>query len=272
MTQVNPVLKCLMNHRSIRKFKPDPVSEETIETILRAGTRAATAGSIQPYAFIVIDEPKLLKKISYIDGPLAIVVAVDQYRIKRYYELNNAPFYNDQAINLMISYWDATIALQNVVVAAESLGLGTVYIGMILSMNLQETLGVPEYVFPAGVITLGYPDEEPGLRPRLPLEAVVHHNGYQIPTDEQITAWYREGDEAWQHRFENESTDEQQAKLSKRGVTNRAQNWTIGHYTEEFTRKQSKGVMDNIRRAGFRLSQEQEPEGREESLFSNPIV
>ncbi len=257
MTPTNPVLDCLMNHRSIRKFKPDPVPEEVIDTILRAGTRAATAGSIQPYAFIVIDEPALLKKISYIEGPLAIVAVVDQYRVKRYYELNDAPFYNDQAINLMISYWDATISLQNVVVAAESVGLGTVYIGMILSMDLQQTLGVPEHIVPAGLVTLGYPDEEPELRPRLPLEAVVHRNRYQIPSDEDIAAWYHEGDKAWKHRFENEWSEEQRAKFIERGVTNRAQNWTIGHYTEEFTRTQSKGVMDNIRRAGFRLQREE---------------
>ncbi|MFC2079561.1 nitroreductase family protein [Candidatus Bipolaricaulota bacterium] len=256
MPQANPVLNCLMNHRSIRKFKPDPVPEETIDTILQAGVRTATAGSIQPYAFIVIDEPALLKKISYIDGPLAIVAVVDQYRVRRYYELNDAPFYNNQAINLMISYWDATIALQNVVVAAESLGLGTVYIGMILSMNLQEVLGVPEHVMPAGLITLGFSDEEAELRPRLPLDAVVHRNGYQIPTDEDIADWYREGDEAWQQRFENEWSEERRTKFIERGVTNRAQHWTIGHYTEEFTRTQSKGVVDNIKRAGFILEEE----------------
>jgi len=253
MTPTNPVLDCLMNHRSIRKFKSDPVPETTIETILRAGTRTATAGSIQPYAFIVIDEPELLKKISYIPAPLAIVAVVDQYRVKRYYELNDAPFYNDQAVNLMISTWDATIALQNVVVAAESMGMGTVYIGMILSMNLQEVLGVPEHVVPAGLIALGMPDEEPPLRPRLPLEAVVHRNGYQVPSDEDIAAWYHEGDAAWMDRFENEWSDEQRAKFVERGITNRAQNWTIGHYTEEFTQKRSEDVMANIRRAGFRL-------------------
>jgi FMN reductase (NADPH) len=257
MMPTNPVLDCLMNHRSIRKFKSDPVPETTIETILRAGTRTATAGSIQPYAFIVIDEPELLKKISYIPAPLAIIAVVDQYRVKRYYELNDAPFYNDQTVNLMISYWDATIALQNVVVAAESVGLGTVYIGMILSMNLQEILDVPDHVVPAGLIALGTPDEEPQLRPRLPLEAVVHRNGYQIPSDEDIASWYHEGDAAWMDRFENEWSEEQRAKFIDRGVTNRAQNWTIGHYTEQFTRAQSKGITDNIRRAGFHLPSEE---------------
>lgn len=256
MTATNPVIDCLMNHRSIRKFKPDPVPEETIETILRAGIRAATAGSIQPYAFIVIDDPEVLKEISYIPGPLAIVAVVDQYRVKRYYEANGAPFYNNQAINLFISYWDATIALQNVVVAAESLGLGTVYIGMVLSLDLQEILGVPEYIVPAGLVTLGYPDEEPELRPRLPLEAVVHRNGYQTPTDEQVAAWYREGDEAWLNRFENEWPEERRQKFIERDITNRAKNWTVGHYTEEFTRRESAGLLANLRKAGFRLTEE----------------
>ena len=254
MSPKNPVLDCLVNHRSVRKFKPEPIPEETIDTILRAGTRAATGGGIQPYAFIVIDDPDVLKKVSYIDGPLAIIAVVDQYRMKRYYESNDAPFYNDQAINLFISTWDATIALHNVVIAAESLGLGGVYIGMILSQNLQETLGVPEHVVPAGLVTLGVPDEEPDLRPRLPLEAVVHRNGYHVPTDEQVAAWYHEGDEAWKDRFENEWDEERRSKFLERGIDNRAKHWTIGHYTEEFTKKESKGLLANLKRAGFRLT------------------
>lgn len=254
MRPANPVLDCLMNHRSVRKFKPDPIPEQTIETILHAGTRAATAGSIQPYAFIVIDDPEVLKKVSYIDGPLAIVAVVDQYRVKRYYEANGAPFYNDQAINLFISCWDATIALHNVVIAAESLGLGGVYIGMILSQNLQESLGAPEYVVPAGLVTLGFPDEEPELRPRLPLEAIVHRNGYRVPSNEEIASWYREGDEAWLRRFEDEWTEERRAEFLERGIDNRAKHWTIGHYTEEFTKRETAGLLAGLERAGFRVT------------------
>jgi len=253
MSPSNPVIDCLMDHRSVRKFKPEPIPEDVIETILRAGTRAATAGGIQPYAFIVLDDPEVLKKVSYIPGPLAIVAVVDQYRVKRYYELNGAPFYNDQAINLFISCWDATIALHNVVIAAESLGLGGVYIGMVLSQDLQESLGVPEYVVPAGLVTLGYPDETPELRPRLPLEAVVHRNRYRVPSDEEIAAWYREGDEAWRRRFETEGSEEQRSKFLARGIDHRAKHWTIGHYTEAFTERESKGLVANLRKAGFRL-------------------
>ncbi len=256
MSPKNPVLDCLVNHRSVRKFKPEPIPEETIDTILRAGTRAATGGGIQPYAFIVIDDPDVLKKVSYIDGPLAIIAVVDQYRMKRYYESNDAPFYNDQAINLFISTWDATIALHNVVIAAESLGLGGVYIGMVLSQDLSESLGVPEYVVPAGLVTLGVPDEEPEPRPRLPLEAVVHRNRYRVPSNEEVASWYREGDEAWLERFENEWDEERRAKSLERGIDNRAKQWTIGHYTEEFTQRESNALLANLKRAGFHLTGE----------------
>ncbi len=119
----NQGINSLLNHRSIRKFKPDPVPDETIDLILQAGTRAASAGNLQAYSFAVVDKPALVKKLGS-SAPIAVVALVDQYRLKRWFELHDAPFCNDRAINLFISYWDAVIALQNVVVAAESLVLG----------------------------------------------------------------------------------------------------------------------------------------------------
>jgi hypothetical protein len=70
-----------------------------------------------------------------------------------------------------------------------------------------------------------------------------------------VRAWYRKGDERWQERFKNEWSEERRKKMIDRGVTSRAQHWTVGHYTEEFTRGESEGVMRNIRKAGFRLSE-----------------
>lgn len=243
----NPVIDCLLNHRSIRKFKPDPVPDDTIELILQAGTRAASAGNLQAYSFVVVDDPAIVKKLGF-SAPIAVVVLVDQYRLKRWFELNDAPFYNDQAINLFISYWDAVIALQNVVVAAESLGLGTVYVGTILSANVQEILGAPEYVFPAGLVFLGYPDEEPPLRPRLPLAAVVHRNEYHIPTDDEICDFYKEKDALW-----NELNPDRKRTLEEKGIKNFAQAITLGHYTPKFIENESKKLIGNIKRAGFRV-------------------
>lgn len=243
----NPVIDCLMNHRSIRKFKPDPIDPETLDLILRAGTRAASAGNLQPYALVVIDNPKKLEKMRF-KAPAAIIALIDQYRLKRWFELNDAPFYNDQAINLFISYWDAVIALQNIVIAAESLGLGTVYVGMILSTDVQELLKAPKYVAPAGLVFLGYPDESPQLRPRLPLEAVVHRNGYHIPTDDEIRSFYRDKDREW-----NEVSETKKHKLQEKGIHNYAQAITLGHYTPEFIKGESEKLIANIKKAGFRL-------------------
>jgi nitroreductase len=250
----NPVIDCLMNHRSIRQFTPRPIEPETLDLILKAGIRAATAGNLQAYSLIVVDD--LEKKRALWDRPTVeattmVAAVVDQYRMKRWAELNDAPFYFDGAINLFIAFWDATIVLQNVVVAAESLGLGTVYLGGVLSKDLGEILGTPEYVFPAGLVVIGYPDESPDLRPRLPLEAVVHRNGYRIPSDDDIRAFYRDKDREWEALPKEERQD-----LLARQIRNTAQRVTLGHYTKEFVIETSKALMTNLKRSEFKLAGE----------------
>ena len=243
----NPVINSLSDHRSIRRFKPDPVPEDLLDEMLRAGTRAASAGNLQAYSLVVIDDPDRLEKMTF-KAPLAIAALVDFHRLKRWLELNDAPFYFDQPVNLFIAYWDAVIALQNIVVAAESLGLGTVYVGLVLSKNVQEWLGAPEYVFPAGLVFIGYSDESPDLRPRLPLEAVVHRNSYRVPTDEEIRAHFADKDGQWE-----EFPQTRREKLRAKGVENYAQFVTLGHYTSEFIRSESEKLIENLRQAGFRF-------------------
>jgi len=243
----NPVIDCLLNHRSIRRFKSDPIPAELLDEILRAGTRAASAGNLQAYSLVVIDDPERLEKMTF-GAPLAIVALVDLYRLKRWFELNDAPFYFDQAVNVFIAYWDAVIALQNIVVAAEGLGLGTVYVGLVLSKNVQEWLEAPEYVFPAGLLFIGHPDESPELRPRLPLDAVVHRNSYHVPTDEEIRAHFHDKNKQW-----DELPQAKREKLREKGIENYAQFKTLGHYTPEFIRSESEKVIENLKRAGFKL-------------------
>jgi nitroreductase len=250
----NPVIDCLMNHRSIRQFKPQSIEPETLDLILKAGIRAATAGNLQAYSLIVVDD--LEKKRALWDRPTIeavtmVAAVVDQYRMKRWVELNDAPFYFDGAINLFIAFWDAIIALQNIVVAAESLGLGTVYLGGVLSKDLGEILGTPEYVFPAGLVVIGYPDESPGPRPRLPLEAVVHRNSYRIPSDDDIRAFYQDKDREWEVLPEKERQN-----LLARQIRNTAQRVTLGHYTKEFVIETSQALMANLKRSGFKLAGE----------------
>jgi len=154
-------------------------------------------------------------------------------------------------VNLFIAYWDAVIALQNIVIAAESLGLGTVYVGLVLSRNVQEWLGAPEYVFPAGLVFIGYPDESPELRPRLPLEAVVHRNSCHVPSDEEICAHFRDKNQQWE-----DLPQAKREKLREKKIENYAQFVTLGHCTPEFIRSESEKLIENLKRAGFKLGDE----------------
>jgi len=254
----NAIIDCLMNHRSVRRFESKPLEPTKLELILRAGIRAATGGNLQTYSLVVVDDmdkKRALFGLSedvelYVRASVWIIALVDQYRMKRWFDLNDAPFYNDRIANVLISFWDAVIALQNIVVAAESLGLGTCYIGDVLSVDMQDVLGVPEYVFPAGLVCVGYPDESPPLKPRLPLEAVVHRNGYRVPTDDEIRAFYSGKDQEW-----DDLTATEREQLGEQGITNRAQMVT-GHYQRDFIIAQSAKILENLERAKFKLTDE----------------
>jgi nitroreductase len=247
----NHVIDSLVNHRSIRQFKSRPLEPQTLDLILQAGVCAATGMNLQAYSFIVVDDPD--KKRAFGDEPMfetgtVIIAVVDLYRLKRWLELNDAPFYLDHTYNLFLGLWDGLIVLQNVVVAAESLGLGTVYIGSVLGRDLGQILGTPDYVVPAGLVLVGYPDESPDLCGRLPLEAVVHHNGYQIPTDDEIRVFYRDKDREW-----DDLPEEERRELEVQGITNSAQQLTGGFFSAEYVARQSAALLDNLRRAGFKL-------------------
>jgi len=245
----NPIIKSLFNHRSIRKFKPDPIEPEVLETILRCGTRAATASNLQYYSFVVVDDPAKKKAIGFPDVPVAIFAMVDVYRIKRWLETNDTVPLKMEGVNsLFTGMWDALIALQNVVVAAESLGLGTCYYGVGIRMDVRRHLGVPEYVFAAGLVCIGYPDEDPGLRSRLPLEAVVHRNGYHIPSEDDIRRWYAERERTW-----DAVQKDKKAKLAEQGIHSIPQAVAAQKFSEQAMKDRSTGIIENLKRAGFDL-------------------
>ena len=256
----NPVIDCLLRHRSIRKFTRKPIEPEKMDVILRAGIRAATAGNLQLYSFIVVDDAE--KKtaldrawrptsIRLSNCPVVVIALVDQYRVRRWLEMHsNRTIYNNSPISFFLAIWDTLIALQNMVVAAESVGLGTCYIGSVLQMDVQKTLQVPEHIFPAGMVCLGYPDETPELSMRLPLEAVVHRNGYRIPTDDDIAAWYEERDGVW--KTVSDAVKEGLAKQKIHGI---AEALAVQRYSKEVVRERNKGILDNLRKAKFNLTE-----------------
>ncbi|MDO4159269.1 MAG: nitroreductase family protein [Prevotellaceae bacterium] len=154
------VIDNIMTRTSIRAYQDLDVSEETVDTLLRAAMAAPSAGNKQPWHFVVIRDKATLNTISENlntmkmakDAPLAIVVCGD---------LNKT--FPDEGVG----YWvqDASAATENLLLAAHSMGLGAVWCGIYpLSERvafLKNLLKLPENIVPLNVIPIGYPDEKP---------------------------------------------------------------------------------------------------------------
>jgi FMN reductase (NADPH) len=253
----NPVIDSLLAHRSIRRFKADPVGPDIVAAILQAGIRGATSYNLQNYAILLVDDPKKRDALGLAHAPLVVISLVDQYRLQRWFDAHEAgPSCFNQAHNLFTAFWDAIIVLQNIVVAAESLGLGTCYYGHILGVDVQALFGTPEYVFPAGMVAVGYPDERPPLNMRLPLEAVVHQNQYHVPSEADIRRWYSLYDAEWDTLSLEEKT-----RLEAQGIHKIAQKVAGEACSAQAIGEKSRDILQNLRRARFLLEGEERRDG-----------
>ena len=193
----------LFSHRSIRKYKSDPIPEETIERILQAGTMAANTGNMQVYSMILTRDPGMREKLwedihfkqdMVKHAPLHITFCADFNRFTKWCEYRKAKPGYDNFLSFITGATDAILASQNVVVEAEALGLGTCYLGTAVynADKLIELFKLPRLVVPVAVLVVGYPDENPGLTGRLPLNAIVHEEYYSDFDRKKIDSLYKE--------------------------------------------------------------------------------
>ncbi|MBE9918201.1 oxygen-insensitive NADPH nitroreductase [Paenibacillus donghaensis] len=199
---MNDTLSLLMNHRSIRKYKNTPVTDEQLQAIISAAQMASTSSNVQAYSVIAVTEPELKKELAELAGnqayvrecPVFLVWCADLYRLQQATAepLQGRSSYADTTENFIVATVDAALAAQNAAIAAESLGLGIVYIGGVRNRiaEVSKLLGLPELVYPVFGMCVGVADQEPGQRPRLPLESVLHLNGYaKVQSVEAVKAY-----------------------------------------------------------------------------------
>jgi len=196
------MLDTILNHRSIRKYTNDPIPNEVLDYILEAGTRAPTTGNMQVYSIVVSTEESIKEELAPChfnqamvkEAPLVLTFCADFNRFNKWCKLRNAEPGYDNFLSFMTATIDALLVAQNVCIAAEDAGLGSCYLGTTTYMaeKIIDVLDLPIGVVPVTTITLGYPDEKPGLTDRLPLEAVVHREKYNDYSDTDINNLYRE--------------------------------------------------------------------------------
>jgi nitroreductase len=219
---MNQVIDLLKSHRSIRKFTNKMVSDETLNAIIESAEFAATSNFIQAYSIIRVINKENRKKLAEFAGgqtwveqcPVFLVFCADLKRAELACKAENKTMDSGYTEQFLIATVDVTLAAQNAMVAAESLGLGGVYIGGLRNQpdNVAELLKLPEHVYPIFGMCLGYPDEKPEQKPRMPVKMVLKDDYYSEDDlnkyNEMCSDYYQNRstgsrDETWTHQIAN---------------------------------------------------------------------
>ena len=198
---MNPILQSLYARKSVRAFEDRPIPEELKQQILEAAVQAPTAGNQQLYTILDITDPLLKQALSITcdhqpfiaKAPMVLIFCADCKKwLDAYREAGCTPR-APGAGDLLLAVTDAAIAAQNAVVAAESLGIGSCYIGDVMENceRQRELLHLPDYVFPAAMLVLGWPTRQQRERPkpaRCPMEQIVHTNAYRCMDGQELRA------------------------------------------------------------------------------------
>jgi nitroreductase len=196
------MIEKLMAHRTIRKYKDLPISDDLLNGLLNAGCRASTTGNMQLYSIIVTRD--MMKKqelyschfnqASVMNAPVVLTFCADFNRFNKWCILRDADPGYDNFLSFFTASVDALLVAQNVAIAAESEGLGICYLGTTtyLTGKIIEVLNLPKSVIPVTTLTIGWPDENPEQIDRLPLNGIVHFEQYIDYTDDGIAEIYTE--------------------------------------------------------------------------------
>ncbi|ASK27756.1 nitroreductase A [Neisseria chenwenguii] len=180
--QSKSTLDTIFSHRSIRKFTSRPISEEMLDTLVRAGQQASTSNNLQCVSVIRVSDRALRQGIHEAAGSAPYIVDCAEFLLfcidfSKHRQICPEAQLDWTEVTL-IGAVDAGIMVQNVLLAAESLGLGGVYIGALRNdaQKVSDVLNLPDYCVPLVGLCLGYPDQDPPFKPRLPKELVYAEN------------------------------------------------------------------------------------------------
>lgn len=247
---MNETIKTLLNHKSIRSWKEDPIDEEIMQTLFEVANRTSTSNGMQNASIIRVkdqgikDEITNLAKQKYLaTAPEFLVFIADNHRNTQIIqEKEGEKNYANDSDRFFQAWTDACLMAQSIAVAAESLGLGIVYFGSILNNQekLIEILDLPENTFPVVGMGIGYPNQEPQLKPRIKTEQKVFIDKYQTKESylEELAEYDKEMQTYYDLRDANKRVD---------SFTNQVVTKNSGE-----TEKRSE-IFSNIKKQGFNI-------------------
>jgi nitroreductase len=166
------VLEIIKSRRSIRSFMETPIPPDVLSSLLEAARWAPSGGNNQPWAFVVVQEPANIRKVKMFSpglggDPVALFIVC-----------------SDQSVEASTAIMDVSMATQNVMLAAEEVGLGSCCVRSLNQKALQLLLSLPSHMVPELTISLGYPAETPRVPSRRPIEEIVHWEEYEGRSNE----------------------------------------------------------------------------------------
>ena len=216
---MNEIIRQLFSRKSVRVFEDRSIDPADKALILEAACMAPSSGNRQLYTIIDVTDQQIKEQLVKTCDNQPFIAKAQMVLIfcadcRKWYEGFKATGCEPRKLgagDLMIAVSDANIAAQNAVTAAESLGIGSCYIGDIMenAEQQQALLHLPEYVFPAAMLVFGYPTRQQQERKkpaRVAMEHIVHENGYRcMDADEMQAMWSpaagEKGYEAWMQAF-----------------------------------------------------------------------
>jgi nitroreductase len=254
---MNQVMDVLMKRKSIRAYEDREIPPEVRAEILKATLRAPTAGNLMLYSILEISDQSIKDKLAVTcdnqpfigRAPMVWIFLADYQRWYDYFRASGVeeicaqrkiPVQKPEEADLFMACCDALIAAQNAVIAAESFGIGSCYIGDIMEQyeTHRDMLNLPQYVFPIGMLVFGYPTQQ------------QKDSGYTHRFDEKFILFENRYRHLNQEEF-NEMFDERQRMLSKgksmQGITTVGQATYLRKFSADFSMEMRRSVKEILR-------------------------
>jgi FMN reductase (NADPH) len=246
-----PMIESMLARRSVRKYKPDQPGDEVVEAIVRAGQQAPFASQL--YSILLTR-----KKKAPFGAPLWFTICVDLYKVERFMKLRGWEVVTNDLLLLFFGIQDAAYAAENMVMAAESLGLGSCFLGgaPYTADKTAQAFHLPPRVFSLVGLVMGYPNEECPPRPRYPLWFTLFEDRYPEFSDEQVREAMQVMDEGY---LAQDYYKRGRAKIGLEG--GREESFTYDDYswTEHISRKWGQWyqspdeLIEQLKKRGFDL-------------------
>ena len=244
-------MKTLLTRKTIRKYSDKEVSEELLNRLMTEAARTQTMGNLQLYSVIVTRSKEMKEKLSPAhfnqpmvkEAPVVLTICADFNRTSFWATCRNAIPGYDNFLSYINATTDALLYTQTLCNLMDEEGLGYCYLGTTVYQPQQiiDILQLPKLVMPVATLTVGWPDENPPLPDRLPLESFVHQETYHDYLGKDIDTYYQYKEELEENRHF--------VRINHKETL--AQVFTDIRYTRKDNEAMSKTLIATLVRQGF---------------------